>query len=446
MHPDIERELLIKYPAAVEDRDWTYYRELIKQGLQSSKDRYGFINYGKSFKALRPAEALYKKMLSYKNQGSYHEVWYINRAILTQISAAILHMDDSSGIAGGLIYGSLDELLNLAKNVTNQDLRNEMFKVLGREFEREKYRAFGFEQLIFQILTLLADDNKKLQQIQKRLDTLAEKIDEETGYSRDIHEENLLDMRIQLMEKVGNNEEAVSLLEDNKRFWKFREKLIERAFRNENLNEAKALAREGLQQSAAEKQYGLVTYCLEWMAKIAQKEQNTADYRKYILRLFENTRDPGYYKKWKGTFSDVSEQTQAYAKYIENLRQSSQDLHQKNELLGLIFNHEQDWDSLVEIVDHAAYLLDRYGWKLLEHRPKGILPWFKKRIRQEADHASERKSYKAIAEELRKIAVYSGGREMAQHLFIELQDKYSNRPAMIDELNKVKNSVFRIDN
>lgn len=57
-------------------------------------------------------------------------------------------------------------------------------------------------------------------------------------------------------------------------------------------------------------------------------------------------------------------------------------------------------------------------------------------VRKHAESVCDRKAYKGLMIYMKKVAKYSGGREIADQIAKEWKVIYRRRPAMMDELRK----------
>ena len=94
-------------------------------------------------------------------------------------------------------------------------------------------------------------------------------------------------------------------------------------------------------------------------------------------------------------------------------------------------------ELLKEALDYKGiYLIERYEKLLRKKYPEEIRNKYAAYVCAEADHVSDRKQYRKLMKELKKLTRYIGGRELAQEIAVKWRDKYSRRPAFIDELQK----------
>lgn len=69
--------------------------------------------------------------------------------------------------------------------------------------------------------------------------------------------------------------------------------------------------------------------------------------------------------------------------------------------------------------------------------PQEILKRYEGVVRKMASYTSDRSTYQEIADLLKRMQRYSGGKELVQTLIVEFRCAYRRRPAMMQELDTV---------
>lgn len=103
------------------------------------------------------------------------------------------------------------------------------------------------------------------------------------------------------------------------------------------------------------------------------------------------------------------------------------------------YNEEKLYDRLLECVlkSNGLYMLEQYENVLKDMYPEQLLSKYKKELEAMSRHSADRKHYSDIAAILRRMKKIMGGKRLAVQIIDEWRVKYKNRPAMMDELNKV---------
>ena len=103
------------------------------------------------------------------------------------------------------------------------------------------------------------------------------------------------------------------------------------------------------------------------------------------------------------------------------------------------YNEEKLYDRLLECVlkSNGLYMLQQYEKVLKDKYPEQLLSKYKTELEAMSRHSADRKHYSDIAAMLRRMKEINGGTKLAIQIIDEWRIKYKNRPAMMDELNKV---------
>ena len=88
------------------------------------------------------------------------------------------------------------------------------------------------------------------------------------------------------------------------------------------------------------------------------------------------------------------------------------------------------------LTDRGGYLMDRYADKLVKRYPEEIRTFYLKQLRNQMNRADNRNRYRDVANRLKYLTQYIGGKTAAQKLADEWKYTYDRRRAMLDELKK----------
>ena len=106
--------------------------------------------------------------------------------------------------------------------------------------------------------------------------------------------------------------------------------------------------------------------------------------------------------------------------------------------IDVIYYEEGMYDELADYVCHhySSSLVESYG-HILKDYPDIMLRLYEDRIEALSQDVSDRATYRQISYLLRQMKKFAGGSEQMERLLHRLKNTYRNRPAMMDELNKV---------
>jgi len=127
-----------------------------------------------------------------------------------------------------------------------------------------------------------------------------------------------------------------------------------------------------------------------------------------------------------------------WLKCVDQLISMNQD---DDEFIARVFEEERRYSELLEIIKRKIYLITEYndcfGSELQEERKQ----LFESYIYEEFAKANTRKQYRRIAKDVK--AYYLAFKEDVINIISLLIEKYPKRPAMADELYKVRISLKR---
>ena len=105
-----------------------------------------------------------------------------------------------------------------------------------------------------------------------------------------------------------------------------------------------------------------------------------------------------------------------------------------------LYKEEKLYDRLLAYVMNSPglYALQEYERVLEKEYPEQILLKYKDEVNKMAMYTSDRKRYAYLVSILQKMQNVKGGVELVERIVAEWKVKYKNRPAMMDELRKLK--------
>ena len=104
-----------------------------------------------------------------------------------------------------------------------------------------------------------------------------------------------------------------------------------------------------------------------------------------------------------------------------------------------LYEEEKLYDRLLAYVLNSPglYALQEYEKVLKKEYPEQILNKYKDEVSRMAVRTSDRKNYAHLVSLLRKMQQIKGGSKLVEQIVVEWKIKYKNRPAMMDELEKL---------
>lgn len=156
-------------------------------------------------------------------------------------------------------------------------------------------------------------------------------------------------------------------------------------------------------------------------AYIEQLWKIFVDYNDGNLELFKELKQQYTEEEWefqREQLFDKLSKSIHIAEYYKEEKQYYRLLIYVTDYPGLYKLHEYE-DVLKK--DYTSQILDKYSFEL----------------NKMATETSNRKEYRKLVSQLRKMEQFSGGKEQVEQIVSEWRTKYKHRPAMMDELSKL---------
>ena len=125
--------------------------------------------------------------------------------------------------------------------------------------------------------------------------------------------------------------------------------------------------------------------------------------------------------KWKGV----------YERIVSNTMEASG--------IDKVYYEEKDYERLLAwaIKQEGLSALKLYEKALVQYNTALVLMKYEDEINKMVIHPYGRKYYREIVENLRSMLQLNGGKEVVNRLIANWRYSYSNRPAMMQELDKI---------
>lgn len=235
---------------------------------------------------------------------------------------------------------------------------------------------------------------------------------------------------LKLYEDMGRSlGEIISYCESNIDHYTVRDYYIELSIGKEDLDKAIELALEG--KNLYQELPGLRSNYSKVLKKLYKTQGNRDLYERELKELLVKDRmGEEIYLELKGLYSQ--EEWNDKRKEILGSLKDHYRLGRFYEIEGL-YDSLLDWvlaySGLSRLRDHEGILRDIF--------PEALLDRYEDHVIGRASHTSNRKVYRELVGILRHMQDYSGGKKRVAKIRGDLREKYKNRPAMMDELDKL---------
>ncbi len=431
---DVRAYLLAKYSGYLDVTSQMHYRDLVAAIVRTYKGRDGFIEY---HDANRMGGQLIK-LVEETDLTSPFPCLYTCEAVIVQLTKAIQHADDSSGIMGDALMLAFDKLNALAKAPnTPAPVLQHLFDFAFKESQDKKHQGWDWPEDLIELAGSAIQHAEQVAQLFQALDkSIDDAGKEEYGEYR---AERLELLKMKLIEKWRSPAEAEVYLNARLHYSGFREQALEKALKEKRYADALKLAEEGIRKN---KKTGLVERWQEWLIKISEATGDTATKATTLEEMYLERGNMNYYRQLKTLLSPADFEIKI-AQFIRHFQARTKDFDRNsaffNSKTAEIYETENRLDDLLAEISKSPslYLLERYYALLAKRYPAAYLELYDKAVRKEMDQVSNRDGYQACCEVLKSM-VKLGGTEQVRQIMEDWRRQYPRRKAMAEELAKVK--------
>ncbi|HVK97160.1 MAG TPA: SWIM zinc finger family protein [Flavisolibacter sp.] len=425
---------MLRFELAAKENSLEKFRSLIKRTAATYK-RHGFIDYASSIKAIQPAMDILDEAEINLDKGNYRIVFDACCAILLEVPALLLHMDDSNGLAGDCIYRSFDYLQQLsASQDAPYPLKDEVFDFALKYYGDKSFSDFGFEDQFLDVLISAAYDQNKQQKVFSLIEQQLKTAKDDYSIKR------LLDGKMNLLAETGRANEAAEILNQHRYIQQYREALIQQKIAAKEYDAAQLLAEEGVQEEKRKDKWQQSMRWQAWHLQIAVLQKNIADIRRYSKELyfFRSNCKIEHYKIYRSTFSE-EEWQQEYPKWIQWFMDKGRITPQEMYALADIYITEKLYEQLVRLLEiNPDYTFAEYCRPhLLQNYLPELLNAYRQSLISFANNTVGRKHYVTLRKMLKDVQKINGGKELVAELVKFFIQQFKQRPAMKEELEKL---------
>jgi SWIM zinc finger len=419
---DVEKQLL--YSLAKPSDEIEEAKKLIKEYIKKARVRE-FIHYDKTDLALTGAHHVLNKANDKINKQEFELSITMSILVLSNIVDIILYCDDSAGTVGQVIHEAIftvkDAIQEGADSLSESEQKN-ILELILKEAQNKRYQEVNDEwsyDLIQACIPLSRNfDNRKL--IESVLLKLLRPLTE-NNWNYDY----IKSIQLEIIEQNDRYEDAEKFIFDNIKISGFREKAITNYFQQGYYEKVAELCLEG--EKSDKTKPGLI---IKWKNhRYAAYEKMGENIRQRELaielllqgeyRYFEIIKRLTPPEQWGNLFQEILAGLKNSRIYVDVLIDENQ--------TGLLLDYCMQ--NPYDIVKLHPYLTKEHF-----HEVSSL---FREYINIMASNVSDRRGYKRVCKEIKEYKK-ACGMESVKELKNELKVKYKQRPAFIDELNKIK--------
>ncbi len=411
------------------------YRQIIQNTVDAVRGRHGYIGYWQASRAVNGAEMVLDKAQKFLAKRQPARALAICQCVLEEMVPLLQEADDSNGSIGDVIGWAFQYLSECAQQAKDADFRKAFLAYLLKECGHKRYE--GWSDWRWELLAIAGE----VVQIPQECKNLFDRIDEieskhsYVGWGQYDYERATV-IKMEVIERLGTREDAETFLNQHLDCTSLREHAVERALKRRDYILAKKLVFDGLAQDKARGLPGLVSKWEQHLLDIAEAQKDISEAKKYSLQLFLGSNDFAFYDRHKRCFT-VKEWPLEVQKIIDTIRHSK-DGRNCVYALPQIYIREERWQDLMGYVQKSSSsgVLENFTKHLASRFPDELSAVYEKVIVEDLAPQMGRGNYQYLCKFLRRLHKL-GDKDRVRRLVAELSEKYSNRPAMLEELSRV---------
>ncbi len=421
------------------------YAAIISDVINSHSDR-GFLDYSGSRRAGRTVWEVISQAVAQLDVGESAKAIPILQAVIETVAPVLEQADDSSGDLGSSLEEAIGLLEKVAQDGTDDEKRQIFDYALQEAFER-RHQGFDNNWTLLHVAGEIATPqdreiffaacDRMVETATKRYRSISTfpPINRDDDWHLRYTQERAQRLKQEFMQRVGDSPQAIeAFLLENKHLDDSRKRLIDLYIEQERYAEAQDLCNAGIKAAEDNRYRGLVIQYRELLLVIARKQDDTPTVITLAESLFINSADFNHYE----TLKDVIPQAE-WAQYVEKLITKLSPRYREwgSSVIGEIYRRESMWERLRDyVLANGIHTLQAFRTDIEQRYPESAVAIYKETVYNGLKQSSSRDVYHQMTDYLRRIKQL-GQPELAHQIAADLKQKYNNRPAMIDELNRL---------
>lgn len=420
-HPSFMKE--VELEVTPQENEIVIAERVIRQHLKAGQDRNGFIKWGKTVKALKGIELIQERIDRHIDEGNLNVALDLALLCLQYGLEALECGDDSSGDLSGCVEYSIELIHSVIEgNRWNASQKKQIFNDVEEMIFSEGLEQWEQWQLDLLVACIpLCDNDPCEQQFNTIIELLGDK--HQLTWRADYVTDRIRKIKHSLKSAHMTDDEAERYLQQHPAETDLRERLIESAFEKENYEKVLQLVEQGMEKAGIGH--------LQWK-EYAFRAQASFQNKPEMKKLAEELLLIGQ-REYYGHLKSLYESDE----WKEKCEELLDALKMKNSYLYgyLIVEEQQIVRILAYCQQHRNAIVDYYQ-HLTGFYDKEVMELFATLIAEDAQFATNRSQYKAVAQLIAKMKL-AGHPERATEIINQLKRQYYRRPAFVEELNKV---------
>lgn len=315
-------------------------------------------------------------------------------------------------------YDNLEEIGDVISRLSDTSICDEVF-----EWLMSVVRYKSDEDYINIFFEILFSKFKLKYQLEEKYDLVNDIIPKTNSF----YTESYVLAKIQLMYELGISQGEIDEFRvKSLKYPKVRQQLIDEAIKINDNSKAIKLLKVGIQSSKYD--YDKHQFHIQ-LKELYLKTDDLENYKKQLLQMIIKYCEIDDYKELKKQYDE-----REWNVIREEIYRDCMDC---NTFLNECYAYEELYDRLIDNISHKADL-SYYKNLISKDYSEQLLEKYYLIANQKVRNTGSRKHYRDIAEILNEMLSVSGGEKVVSEILNQWKVKYKNRPAMWDELRKVK--------
>lgn len=424
---------LLRYVHLIEPVTQAAYNKQIRSIVSSYSGRYGYLDWSAARQVGK--EIVELSQLGHKaiDGENYREAMYIGCAILEEMTKAINHGDDSNGDLGNCIRESINLIVSVSDTCTDPKITGELFDYCTKAYLDNTFKGWDWHNDLLSIAVSLMQTGQQKEKIRQIVSNISPKKD-----SWDFEYDHLMLVKGEFIRKTEGEKGVREFMESHIQQTEFRQKLIDAAIKEQDYPRALELCEAGIVQDQKDKP-GLATRWRTLMLQVYQQQNNPHKIIEMARFLFldgGNSMFPKQLYDIIKTHVLPDEWNPFFEKLVVDKIKS--DRWVRFHAIADMYIWEERWEDLMSLLmknadlDHISsvekYLAKDYAPQLVE--------LYYQSIEKFLENSVGRSHYQTACRYIHRM-IKLGGRDEVDILVKELRQKYPQRRALMEELNKL---------
>ena len=422
----LRRRFLANFAYLSEKETKALYAKQVRAILKSASRSYGYVDRGD---ARQVGSAVYTLMMTGKEHlenGNPRSAFYLSFAVLEEMTKALNFVDDSNADVGSNIDLALDVLEELSHKALKNDLKKEFFDLCLKDFEKELFEGWDWHLRMLSLAVNVSGDRKNAEKVKNLL--------EKTSVS-EFEQEQVELIKLPLLSILEGPAAAKQYRYDNLQFTVFRRMALEELIAEKNYARAAVIAKEGVEKDKA-RWSGLAQEWRKWQLQIALSSKDEEEIVKFasVLILEDSHQDKmEYYHLVKARIPENK-----WTDYLNELISEMRTSYSNFNHIANFYIAEKWFDKLYNLIKlaHSIENIKEYESYLAKDYSEELAQLYENHIRRYLNENIGRKYYKQAVRKIRWIKKL-GDLERVDNLVAFLREEYANRPALLEELERV---------